>query len=188
MSLESLFGDPLSPGLAVGHLLVPDVFRQEAAPTAPADPVAEIERFKLQLDALSGQIENAAERLEAEAFAGEAEILRAHLLMLQDPELHRQVIGFIEGECHRAEVAVERVLIGMASLLGDASDPVLAERAADLRDLARRFAARLSDEGGLDLRALAGRREDSVVALPELLPSLVLEARELGVVAFIVEY
>jgi phosphoenolpyruvate-protein kinase (PTS system EI component) len=108
------------------------------------DTAAESDRFRGHVDALARQIEDAAARLESEALASEAAILRTYVLMLRDPELHRQVIARIEAECHSAEVAVRRVLDDMSSLLGAAEDPVLAERASDLRDLARRLAARLS--------------------------------------------
>lgn len=190
MSTERFQGDPIAPGFAVGrlHLLEHEVGHGQPPSGRVTDPAAESDRFRGHVDALARQIEDAAARLESEALASEAEILRTHVLMLRDPDLHRQVIARIEAECHRAEVAVQRVLDDMSSLLGAAEDPVLAERASDLRDLSRRLAARLSDQIPIDLAALDDRAGDIVLMLPELLPSIVLEAREQGVVAFVVQY
>jgi phosphoenolpyruvate-protein kinase (PTS system EI component) len=185
MSTERFQGDPIAPGFAVGqlHLLEHDVGPGPPPPARVADPAAESDRFRRHVDALARQIEDAAVRLEAQTLGSEAEILRTHVLVLRDPELHRQVVALIEAECHRAEIAVQRVLDEMSSLLGAAEDPVLAERASDLRDLSRRLAAELSDQLPIDIATLDDRAEDILLVLPELLPSVVLEAREQGVVA-----
>ncbi len=114
--------------------------------------------------------------------------MRTHLDMLRDPELHRQVLDVIEDSHHRAETAVEQVLETMAAMIGYAEDPVLAERAADLRDLAMRLAAGLSGRHANADGIAEGVVKGAVLALPELMPSVVLEARELGVAGFVVEY
>jgi phosphotransferase system enzyme I (PtsI) len=190
MSTERFQGDPIAPGFAAGqlHLLEHDVGQEPPPPARVADPAAESDRFRGHVDALARQIEDAAVRLEAQTLGSEAEILRTHVLMLRDPDLHRQVVALIEAECHRAEIAVQRVLDEMSSLLGAAEDPVLAERASDLRDLSKRLAAGLSDQLPIDIATLDDRAGDIVLVLPELLPSVVLEAREQGVVAFVVQY
>lgn len=113
--------------------------------------------------------------------------MRTHLDMLRDPELHRQVLDVIQDCHHRAETAVEQVLETMAAMIGYAEDPVLAERAADLRDLATRLAAGLSGRHANADGIAEGVVKGAVLALPELMPSVVLEARALGAAGFVVE-
>jgi len=188
MSIEILCGDPIAPGTALGLLqLGPEGPWAPQGAVAAGDPTHEVERFRHAVAALEQDIAGTVHRLETEAFHAEAQIMRTHLEMLRDPELHRQVLDLIQGCCHRAETAVEQVLETIANVIRCADDPVLAERAIDLRDLAGRLAASM-DTRRQTARAIAeGVIENAVVVLPELLPSVVLEARETGAVGFVVE-
>ena len=151
------------------------------------DPSTEIDRFHQQVSALEEEIQEAVNRLESESLTAEAEIMRTHLMMLKDPGFHHQVVELVRDTRRGAAAAVEEILKSMAEMLSHAEDSVLAERAADLRDLAIRLSARLSRRRGLDLETVVGGWKGAVLAMPELLPSVVLEARALGVTAFIVE-
>lgn len=147
----------------------------------------EVERFRRQVDTLEAEIEDAVQRLVSDSFFGEAEILRTHQAMLNDPALHDQVLGLIRDARVRAESAVEQVLEEMAGILASAADPGLAERATDLRDLGMRLTSRLSDQTRFDLGRLTDCARNVVLAVHELLPSLVLETRGHAVAGFIVE-
>lgn len=112
MNSEKLRGDPIAPGFAMGRLCVlgrisgnTPIFRRSIE-----DPSGEADRFRRHVDSLEDEIEEAVERLESESFLGEAEILRTHLMMLKDPDLHDQVLGLIHDTRLRAEIAVEQVL------------------------------------------------------------------------------
>jgi phosphoenolpyruvate-protein kinase (PTS system EI component) len=187
MSIRIYSGDPIAPGFAVGRLHV-SAARARVQPSAgpPCDPLREIDRFRCQVDALEREIAQAVDRLESEAFRAEAEIMRTHLAMLRDPDLHRQILELIRVRRHRAETAVEQVLERMAAMLAGANDPVLSERAADLRDLASRLAAGLADGEAFDPAAEGMDEEGGILAVAELMPSLVLAARDLGVTGFVV--
>lgn len=188
MSIEILRGAPIAPGVAVGMLQVgAQGFVVQTPPAAASQPEHELDRFRRAVAALEQDIDGAVQRLEAQAFHAEAQIMRTHLEMLRDPELHRQVLDLVRDCCHRAETAVEQVLETMASAIGLADDAVLAERAADLRDLARRLVAGLSAGHAAHPGIFDAVLKDAVLALPELLPSAVLEAREMGAVGFVVE-
>ena len=189
MSIEAFQGDPIAPGFAVGPLHVSKGGGWTAPPASEADdPSLEIDRFRRQIQVLEREIEEAIDRLESESFRAEAEIMRTHLMMLRDPELHCQVLELIQDARHRAETAVEQVLESMAAMLASAEDKLLAERAADLRDLARRLKAGFSERHPFDMETTGGSMSGVIVALPELMPGLVLEAWELGVAGFVVEY
>ena len=189
MSIKTFKGDSISPGFAVGSLHVLPVRPLKPSPLSTlGDPSCEVERFRRQVDTLTPEIEETIEHLESEAFYSEAEIIRTHLAILHDPELHRQVLELILNAGLRAEAAAEQVLESMAAMLSCAQDPILAERAADLRDLGARLAASLADRRVTDAEADEGMHAGAIVAVPELMPSAVLEAWKLGVAGFVVEY
>lgn len=189
MSSNSFQGVPIAPGFIVGPLCVLARVSEYVHASNPSieDPSVEVERFRRQVDALEEEIEDAINRLMADSFLGEAEILRAHLVMLKDPDLHDQVLGLIRDTCVLAESAVEQVLEKIAGILASAADPILAERATDFRDLGMRLTSRLSNQTLFDLGRLADDSQKAVLAVHELLPSLVLEARDHAVAGFIVE-
>ncbi|HZJ88135.1 MAG TPA: putative PEP-binding protein, partial [Sphaerochaeta sp.] len=64
-----------------------------------------------------------------------AQILETHLLMLDDPEYISQIETFITEELASAEWAIESVSVAMANLLAESEDPLLSERADDIRDV-----------------------------------------------------
>lgn len=189
MSIEVIQGDSIAPGFAVGTLcFLNETSRAKPSANEAVDSSLEIERFRQQVHVLKQEIEETVVRLETGAYRDEAEIMRTHLALLQDPELHGQIFDLIENARHCAETAVEQVLQSMATMLASAEDPLLAERAADLRDLAIRMEAGFSKRRAFEPLSVRNEVGCVIVALPELMPSLVLEARELGVAGFIVGY
>ncbi len=105
--------------------------------------------------------------------------------MLEDPEFRRRVHEAIEHAELVAEAAVEGVVEEFASLLEQSGDAVFAERVADLRDLATQLRRRLQGEPCSDLSDPTCR--GAVVAVPEVLPSLVIRMWRAGVSAAVVE-
>ena len=189
MSVSSFIGHLIAPGYGQGilHIVAACERKEQDSTSGPIDPSLEGERFSEEVRLLEQEIEEAADRLDADTFGGEAQILRVHLAMRRDPELHGQVLDLIHKSRHRAETAVETVLETMAAIIASSDDPLLAERAVDLRDLALRLLARLGDHAPCGMASLSLDKSPVVIAMPELLPSFVLEARELGVSGFIVE-
>ncbi len=189
MSSSTIQGESVSPGAACGPLHLPGRFKvaMESPSATMRAPAEEIDRFHQQVSALSREIKKSVAALESESLSAEAQIMQAHLAMLQDPEFHRQVHELVQGTRYAAEAAAEHVLERMAAMMRSSDSPVLAERAADLQDLAIRLKARLGSEVAYDLAAQLRGVRHPVVALPELLPSVVLEARSLGVAGFVVE-
>ncbi|MFW6146064.1 MAG: phosphoenolpyruvate--protein phosphotransferase [Planctomycetota bacterium] len=189
MSEHIVQGEAISPGAASGTLYLPGRAASSARPAEVSSHSAseEIERFHHHVAALSDEIEQSAEELESEALAAEAQIMRSHLAMLRDPEFHRQVHELVRATRYAAEVAAEHVLRDVAAALRASESPALAERAIDLEDLALRLKARMGAPEAYDLAVDLLGIEMPILAMPALLPSVVLQAKSLGVVGFIVE-
>ena len=106
MSIEIFQGYPIAPGFALGTLCVVNETSRVKPPAREVDdPSLEIDRFQQQVHVLQQEIEETINRLESDTCLAEAEIMRTHLAMLQDPELHGQIVDLIQNTRHRAESA-----------------------------------------------------------------------------------
>lgn len=184
----SLRGEAISPGVAAGPLVLlvgpaePPAARDDVS--SDSTPAEEIRRFRQSVSSLVQDLERTVESLEAESHSSEADIIRAHAAILNDPEFHHQVQAAIQEARLVAEAAVERVMRQIAAVLRSSESSVLAERASDLRDLTEQMRAKLSLHPA---RQVPPEAAGAVLAIPELLPSVVLQGHRLGVRAFLVE-
>jgi phosphoenolpyruvate-protein kinase (PTS system EI component) len=138
-----LRGLAASPGVAVGRALL------HGTPVAPEQPhrgaAVEAAAAVAALDGVAAELGRHAERLRADGFQPEAEILDANRLMALDPLLRGDVERL---SAHAtAAAALQEASDRHATLLATLDDPLLAARAADVRELGRRAAGRLSGDG-----------------------------------------
>lgn len=189
MTVTTIHGESISHGTACGPLyfILRSLAVAESPPRVASSPAGQIARFQQQVSDLSREIEQSIASLQSQSLSAEAQIMRTHLAMLQDPTFHRRVHDLVQGAHLEAESAVAHVLEEAAAKLRSSPSPILAERAADFLDLALRLKARLAPDGPYDLAAELHGIERPVLALHELLPSVVLKAGSLAVAAFIVE-
>ncbi|WP_295474292.1 phosphoenolpyruvate--protein phosphotransferase [uncultured Pseudomonas sp.] len=127
-----------SPGIAMGpaHVQLTPVFDYPAQGESPA---AERQRLQDALAFVRGEIEQLISRSQAKAIG---EIFVTHQEMLDDPELTDDVMRRLDSGVSAASAWNE--VIESAALRQEAlNDPLLAERAADLRDVGRRVLAHL---------------------------------------------
>jgi phosphoenolpyruvate-protein phosphotransferase len=181
-------GDVISPGIVKGKLVFLGMSAEAlfSGDRTGDEPVIsrEISRFQQQVAFLSQDLQGEIDALESESLFAEADIIRAHILMLKDPEFQSRVHTAIEAGRLSAEKAVKRVGDEFAEVFRSSKNPVFSERANDIRDLANQLQAKLSLSPGNQMPPeVAG----SILALPELMSSIVLQARQLGVRAFLVE-
>jgi phosphotransferase system enzyme I (PtsI) len=164
-------GMAVSPGIAIGPVLVLDPRgHQFTSRTLSADEVGpELERLDRALT------EAAAEVLAGEADARErigpqyADILAAHARMVGDPSLRRDARQKIERDRTPAEQAIRDLLDARVAILDRLTDPHLAARAADVRDIQHRILDRLT--GGRRPDPLASLQGPTILLAPDLSPS-----------------
>lgn len=181
-------GDLLTPGLAEGVLRVVTFPTTDPARVSRRieEAEAEIAHYRQHADAMATELDDSAVRLEHRNLPDEAEILRAHALLLRDEGLQHRVEQAIHDTLVPAEVAVAQAYEAVARRFEQSTFAVLAERASDLRDLAIRLQRRLVTGTTTLLFDGFGEEEDVILATEELLPSLVLEAAERRVRGFVV--
>jgi phosphoenolpyruvate-protein kinase (PTS system EI component) len=139
MSEREIGGLAASPGVAVGRVLLLDVSTGEDTPHRGAE--IETEAALAALDAVAGELGARAERLRADGLKAEAEILDANRLMALDPMLRADVEALAREET--AATALRSATGSHSERLAALSDPMLAARASDVRELGRRAARRL---------------------------------------------
>lgn len=165
MARTTLRGLGASPGVVVGRAFV---LREAEASAAQPDQAVAL----AALEQAAAELGRVAAGLRGAGLADEAEILEANRLMAEDPSLAGSVreLSARLAPAEALRVAAE----GYACVLAALPDPVLAARAADVRELGRR-AARIAD--GTSAQPLPD--VDSILVARDLGPAEIAEL-ELG--------
>ncbi|MEX3843324.1 phosphoenolpyruvate--protein phosphotransferase [Paraburkholderia sp. BR10882] len=161
-----LAGVCAAPGVAVGKLVRWDEAELTPPELASGTSAAESRALDKAIAAVDAELNQSVRTASQRGAIGEAGIFTMHRVLLEDPTLvdaARDAIslgksaGYAWREAIRAQIAV----------LGKVDDPLLAERAADLRDLEKRVLRAL----GLSNAAARTLPEEAVLAADEFTPS-----------------
>ena len=94
--------------------------------------------------------------LEAELAHTEAQILQTHLYLIKDRKFHQDVCREIRENALSAEVAIESVLRRIMTVFEQSQNSLIAERAADIRDIITRLSRRVSRQHRQVIETLEG--------------------------------
>ncbi len=168
--MERVFaGRAASPGRALGTARVLAAATAVIRATVPrSDRKAEAEEARHALERAAAEVEGIAARLRAAGRRNEAEIVDAGAMMARDPGLERDVVAAIFDAGVPAAAAILDAAGAQADVIAALDDPMLAERADDVRSVGRRAAA------------LVGADARSADATQEAAAGQVLVASDLG--------
>ena len=166
-------GIPASMGIASGPAFVFPEDNPEIPRYSIEDTDAEWERLLKAISRAEQECKALFERASLEMGREQADIIQAHLLILQDPELLDQLKKRLETSRLNAEWVVWYVSRDFSQKLMCLSDPVFRERAADISDVSRRLINKLMDVPRSRF-SLADLNEDVILVAHNLLPSDVL--------------
>lgn len=141
----------------------------------------EIARFEEALIDTRGQIRKIQKDLEARAGMGDASILDAHLMVLDDRTFIEEVISGVKNELRNVEAVVKSVSDKYAEVLSAVEDDYLRERVADVKDVARRVLRNLVGEKPSGLGDL---KQKKIVIAADLAPSETASMRKDLVLGF----
>ena len=180
---EMLKGIAASDGVAVAkaYLLVqPDLsFETVTVEDTSAEEARLDAALKASQDELSIIREKAVETLGEEAAA----VFDAHLMVLADPEMISQIKETIRAKQTNAEAGLKEVTDMFITIFeGMEDNPYMQERAADIRDVAKRVLAHLL---GAKLPNPATIDEESIVIAHDLTPSDTAQLNKQFVKAFV---
>ncbi|MBL6938488.1 MAG: phosphoenolpyruvate--protein phosphotransferase [Alphaproteobacteria bacterium] len=151
-----------APGLVIGKAL-----QLRATEFAVAEAGRGVTHEAAALNDALTQVRLRLDQLASGGNRQRREILSAHLALLDDPELMRQVHSAIESG-KSAAFAWREAIRGYAAAFRAIDDVRMRERVGDLVDLERQVMAALCGDAGLDARSLA---PDTILIADELLPS-----------------
>ncbi|MDR0846047.1 MAG: phosphoenolpyruvate--protein phosphotransferase [Lactobacillales bacterium] len=165
---EKILGIAASDGVAVApvyKLVQPDLSfdRKEVADTA-----LEIERLDKALEVSKGELQQIRDKAATSLGEEEAKVFDAHMLVLEDPEMVGQIKSAITDTRINAEAALTDVSDMFIGIFETMEDAYMKERAADIRDVAKRVLAHLV---GVGLPNPSMINEEVIVVAHDLTPS-----------------
>ena len=167
-----------SPGIGLGRLLwIPPMARltSVAPPSNGSSRVAgESARLEAALNVVAEALDALAADLTARAGEEVGAIFEAQALFARDPGIIGPAMALIESGRHAAD-AIERAAADQADMLAAVDDAYFRERAADVRDVARRVVDQLDGRVRPELHHRDGT--PAIVAGEDLEPSTVASLR-----------
>jgi phosphotransferase system enzyme I (PtsI) len=153
-------GVPASPGVAHGEAFV-FLQKELEVPVYEVEESrrpAEIRRFEQALTATRAQISKLRAEVASSLGESEARILDAHLLVLEDNALIEETIHELTHRGYNVDYCFQTVAQRYIDAFGKMEDEYLRERAADIRDVARRVLHQLLGHSAASLSRLGGAR------------------------------
>ncbi len=163
-------GIPVSPGVAIGKVFLFDseedvVIKHKLN---KEDIPREIARFEDALIATRKEIQDIQKKIAKSLGAEHAEILNAHLLVLEDRALIEEVIKKLNKEKVNVEYVFSTVSKKYANIFSKMEDEYLKERSSDIRDVERRV---LHNLVGKKKQDLANLTDEVIVVAYDLAPT-----------------
>ena len=110
-----------------------------------------------------------ADKMDETVGKKDADILRGHIQMLQDPMIEEQISSLIIAEKITAEMAVDQVLEQTAEMFSQIPDELLQQRATDFRDIKARMIKLLMGIEDVDISQVPA---GTVLVAKDLTPSM----------------
>ena len=177
-------GIPASPGISIGKVYL--YKENELFIDTNEAKNLEIEKDKLLhgRDLTKEQLLRIREKTAKSLGEDKAAIFDGHITLLEDEDLFDEVVELIEDENITAEYALEQGINGYCEMLANLEDAYLRERAADLKDIGKRW---LYNVTGTEIVDLSNLPKDSVVITKDLTPSDTAQLDLNNVIAFVTE-
>lgn len=162
-------GTPAAPGIAVGNVL--KYCTNWIEPEERTIPEKEIKLGLARFEDVKVRVHQELTELVAlisQQDSQQAEIFEAQKDILDDNEMNAEILEEVNEKRYSPEYALSLVFGRYAAMLDRAKNPVIRERAADIRDVRNRFLNCWFDRRNTSLTEL---REPVIVAAHDLLPS-----------------
>lgn len=167
--MEIKRGIAVSPGVAIGPALVVDTegFRIPRRNIDRAEIDDEIVRLRTALGNSALEAREIQKDISAKLGKQYGAIFAAHALLIEDPELIREVEQLVRGKLHSAAYAVSQVMRRHAKALQNLNHPTFSTRTSDLFDIEKCILRHLlgDHEGPTDLK------EPVIILAHDLTPS-----------------
>lgn len=178
-----LKGIGASPGIGIGRVLLIREHNLSYTPRQVNDVQAELFRLREAVESFCTATQAKADNMEQSVGEKEAEILRGHALMIQDPYMTGEIEKLIEGgQC--AESALEAICDMFVNMFSSAEDDLTNQRAADVRDVKEGILRILL---GIEETDISDAPPNTILVAKELTPSMTAGIHKENVVGIITE-
>src|SRR5262245_45931830 len=181
-----LRGSAISPGVAVARAYRIDEALARHDPTIldAAALSAEVTRFEQACATVGNELDATIERVGSSVGQSEADIFRAHRLLLRDPSFIGKVTARILNQKIDAPSALAETFNEYSVLFGQIPDEYLRERLADLRDVVNRIHSHLVMD---NIPECLAECDPVILVAQEILPSQTVMFDRLNVVGILTE-
>jgi len=183
--MKEYTGFSIAPGIIAGNvtLVEGDIFTVSKGHIKHSEIEEQIKSFQNAVALSISEIDLLLNYLETRA-KDEREILQSHKAIHKDTKLIEDVAKIIREELIPADRAVQEYFNKMIDHLSDMNDVVLSQRKEDFEDIKMRIIRNMHHQN-VGINNLV--KENKIVVLPEIIPSLVLSIKNSHPLAVIVE-
>lgn len=128
-----------SEGIGIGKVVLIEEHEIKIENKRVEDTDAQISKLQGAIEKFVEDTTAMAEKMDVTVGKKDADILRGHIQMLQDPMIEEQISALIISEKITSEKAVEQVLEQTAEMFAQIPDELLQQRATDFRDIKTRM-------------------------------------------------
>lgn len=158
-----------SEGIGIGTVVLIEEHELNIETKRVEETGAEIERLQSAIEKFVADTNVMAEKMDFTVGKKDADILRGHIQMLQDPMIEEQISALIISEKITAEMAVDQVLEQTAEMFSQIPDELLQQRATDFRDIKTRMLKILMGIEDVDISQVPA---GTVIVARDLTPSM----------------
>ena len=158
-----------SEGIGIGTVVLIEEHEINIETKRVEETGAEIERLQNAIEKFVADTNVMAEKMDITVGKKDADILRGHIQMLQDPMIEEQISALIISEKITAEMAVEQLLEQTAEMFSQIPDELLQQRATDFRDIKTRMLKILLGIEDVDISQVPA---GTVIVARDLTPSM----------------
>lgn len=158
-----------SEGIGIGTVVLIEEHEINIETKRVEETGAEIERLQNAIEKFVADTNVMAEKMDITVGKKDADILRGHIQMLQDPMIEEQISALIISEKITAEMAVQQVLEQTAEMFSQIPDELLQQRATDFRDIKTRMLKILLGIEDVDISQVPA---GTVIVARDLTPSM----------------
>lgn len=158
-----------SEGIGIGTVVLIEEHEINIETKRVEETGAEIERLQNAIEKFVADTNVMAEKMDITVGKKDADILRGHIQMLQDPMIEEQISALIISEKITAEMAVEQVLEQTAEMFSQIPDELLQQRATDFGDIKTRMLKILLGIEDVDISQVPA---GTVIVARDLTPSM----------------
>ena len=128
-----------SEGIGIGKVVLIEEHDLTVEKKSVTDTDAELKRLQDAIEKFVSITNEMADKMAKTVGEQDADILRGHIIMLQDPMIEEQISALMISEKISAEMALEQVLDQTAEMFATVPDELIQQRATDLMDIKSRM-------------------------------------------------